>query len=136
MDSPYQPPSQPAKPFGDTNFAGLFEPLYRRRVWMRIIGVFAILGGALYTITIIGAIFGVPMIFAGLYLMQAASHLEQGIGGNPASLYESANKLSLAIQIAGIFVLISLVMTILYFLFIFVVVGIGAFSAASSGQSF
>ena len=133
MESPYQPPSQPAKSFGDNNLAGLFEPLYRRRVWMRIIGVLAILGGALYTLSIIGAIFGVPMIFVGIYLMQAASQLEQGMSGNPASLYESANKLSLVFQIVGILALISLVITILYILFIFVVLGIGAFSAASSG---
>lgn len=133
MESPYQSPTQPAKHYGDNSVAQLFEPLYRRRVWMRIIGVLAILGGAFYTITIIGALVGVPMIFAGVYLMQAAGHFEHGLQGNPARLYEGVDRLSLAIQIAGIIALIGLVFTILYFIFIFAVVGLGVFSAASSG---
>lgn len=133
MESPYQSPTQPAKHYGDNSAVQLLEPLYRRRVWLRIIGVLAILGGAFYTITIIGALVGVPMIFAGVYLMQAAGHFENGLQGNPARLYEGVDRLSLAIQIAGIIALIGLVFTILYFIFIFAVVGLGVFSAASSG---
>lgn len=133
MDSPYQTPAEPAKPFSDGNSAALFEPFYRRRMWMRVLGVPLIIVGALYSITIIGAIVGIPMIFAGLYLVQAAGHFEGGYGGNTARFYEGADKLSLAVQLGGIVVIIMAVFMVLYLAFIFLLIGIGAASTINSG---
>lgn len=133
MDSPYQTPAEPAKPYSENNSAALFEPLYRRRVWMKILGIAMIIIGALYSLTIIGAIVGIPMIFAGLYLVQAAGHLEGGFAGDPTGFYEGANKLSLAVQLGGIMIIIMTVFMILYFAFIFLIIGIGAASATTSG---
>jgi hypothetical protein len=115
MESPYQTPTEPAKGFGGDNASGLFEPLYQKRIWIRILGIALILLGALYCITIIGAIFGIPMIFAGVFMNQAAGHIEAGFMGNPARLYEGSRKLASALQMGGIIILIISVIMILYF---------------------
>lgn len=125
-DLPYQPPVEPSKFTGDANAAAaLFEPLYRRRVWMKIIGVVLIVSGALYCITIIGAIVGVPVILMGLYLYQAAGHLENGFRGYADQLHEGADKLARSLQIAGILVVVWVVLMVLYFALIFLLLGVG-----------
>ena len=101
---------------------------------MRVLGISLLVLGGLYSLTIIGAIFGGPLIFAGLYLVQAAGHFEGGYSGNTARFYEGADKLSLAIQLGGIMVIIMAVFMILYFAFIFLIIGIGAASTINSGS--
>lgn len=129
-DSPYQPPVEPGKFTGDANFAAaLFEPLYRRRLWMRIIGVVLIVLGVLYCITILGAIVGVPFIFMGLYLYQAAGHLEGGFQGYAEQLHEGADKLARALQIGGILIAIWAVLMVLYVAFVVVALSVGVFSS-------
>lgn len=124
--SPYQSPIEPAKQAaGDfTDVRSLFHPLYRRRIWARIIGIVFMLVGILYSLTIIGALVGVPLAFAGYYLIQSASMLEQGFAGQLGALQEAANKLSQAMMLIGILILIWVTFMVLYFLFIFFVLGV------------
>ena len=128
MESPYQTPAEPSKMYGGDNASGLFEPLYRKRIWMRILGIALILLGGLYCLTIVGAIFGIPMIFAGIFMNQAAGHIEAGFMGNPARLYEGSQKLASALQVGGIIILIISVIMILYFgaVIVFVFFGVAA----------
>lgn len=130
-DLPYQPPVEPSKFAGDANAAAaLFEPLYRRRTWMRIVGIVLVVFGAIYCISIIGAIFGIPMIIMGLYLHQAAGHFESGFRGYAEQLHEGADKLARTIQIAGILTLVGVVLMVLYFAVLFVVLAIGIVGSA------
>lgn len=125
-DLPYQPPVEPSKFSGDADAAAaLFEPLYRRRVWLRVVGVVLIMLGAMYCITIFGAIFGVPLIIMGLYLYQAAGHFESGFQGYTQQLHEGADRLARSIQIAGILAVILVAITVLYFAVLFVVLAVG-----------
>lgn len=129
-DFPYQPPVEPSKFTGDANAAAaLFEPLYRRRLWMRIIGIVLIVLGALYCITIIGALVGIPFIFMGLYLHQAAGHFENGFRGYTDQLHEGADKLARSLQIAGVLTLIGIVLMVLYFAVLILAIAVGAIGA-------
>lgn len=126
-DYPYQPPTEPAKFTGDANAAAaLFEPLYRRRLWMRVVGVVVIVLGALYCLSIIGAIVGIPFIFMGVYQYQAAGHFENGFQGYTEQLHEGADKLARSLQIAGILAIIWIVIMSLYVLFFIVMIALGA----------
>lgn len=129
-DSPYQSPVDPTKnvldDYGHNDLLAYFEPLYQRRIWAKIIGVVFILGGGLYTITIIGALVGVPLILVGYNLFQAADHLQHGFQGQVGRLQEASRRLSIALLIGGILTLICLIFMILYFLLIFFLIGVGA----------
>jgi hypothetical protein len=48
------------------------ENIPKMTKYMKLIGLLQIIGGALYCITIIGAIIGVPVIFMGIRLREAA----------------------------------------------------------------
>jgi hypothetical protein len=128
--SPYQSPVEPGKQFIDSQLdpRSLFEPLYQRRIWPRILGIILILLGVLYSLLIIGAVIGVPLAFAGYYLFQSASLIEQGFQGHVGALREASNKLSLSLMIAGIMILVWAAFMVLYFLFVFFVLGVSIFA--------
>lgn len=50
--------------------------------YMKFIGILQIIGGALYCITIIGAIIGVPVIFMGIRLREAADGFKKYLSSN------------------------------------------------------
>lgn len=65
----------------------LFELGGRMSKDMRFVGLFSIIVGALYCITIFGALIGVPMIFAGLRIRESADAFMGFIHNNdPAAL--------------------------------------------------
>ena len=126
-ESPYQSPISPEKTqlsdYGNNDLLAYFEPLYRRRIWAKITGVVFMIVGGLYTLTIIGAIAGVPIFLIGYNFFQASDHLEHGFAGQQGRLREASERISLGIMIFGILVLIWVIFMILYLLFVFLMIG-------------
>ena len=132
-ESPYQPPVKTENYFGNASGDAfqVLQPLYEKRVWIRIAGICMMLIGGIYTITIIGAIFGAPALVIGLFFYQAAGHFEAGFNGEVGRLREGSQKLSLALLILGILSLIFAVIMVLYVFFIVFAIGLGVFTEMS-----
>ncbi len=62
--SPYQVPVEPEKS-GYSGFAPLeaMEPIFRRRWWVRFLGIVLIVVGGVYTLTIFGALFRLALAY-------------------------------------------------------------------------
>jgi len=56
----------------NVNQGSMSENIPKMAMYMKFIGILQIIGGALYCLTIIGALFGVPVIFMGIRLREAA----------------------------------------------------------------
>ena len=85
-------------------------PVYQSRGWMKLIGVLLIIGGVLYTLTIVGIIIAWLPIWMGVVLFQAGSSSEQAyFNGDKFSLIRSLTQLKLYFTIMGIMTLISIV---------------------------
>ena len=122
--NPYQPTAGGS--VSPTDLAQAFHPLYERKGMISLIGILCILGGALYCLTIIGAVIGVPVIIMGLALTTASKNLDAGVaGGNPTSLFEASSQLAKFFFIAGILAIIGLIFNLLYFGFIIVAIFAG-----------
>ncbi len=123
-------------PSGYSAAAGTVQvlaPLVEKAGWMKFIGILCIIGGALYCITIIGAIWGIPFILAGLNLTQASTSYRQGYPNNPAMLLEGSQKLGTSIMIVGIIFAIGVVLSIIYMAFVLLMV-IASIGAAATSQ--
>jgi len=85
---------------------------------MNFVGWFTIIYGGLSCLTIIGAIPGVPMIFAGLRLTEAAKELRSFLASNDmASIFRALERQNRAFFIAKWYLIVSLIFTVLYILF-------------------
>jgi hypothetical protein len=101
---------------------------------MRFVGLFTIIYGALNCLSIIGAVIGIPMIFIGIRMREAADHFDMFKDSNDAKAlrrgFESQSKF---LNIQKILIIIGIVLFVLSI--IFMIVGFGAmFSAMSSYQ--
>jgi hypothetical protein len=56
----------------NVNQGSMSENIPKMAMYMKFIGILQIIGGALYCLTIIGALIGVPVIFMGMRLREAA----------------------------------------------------------------
>lgn len=56
----------------NVNQGSMSENIPKMASYMKFIGILQIIGGALYCLTIIGALIGVPVIFMGIRLREAA----------------------------------------------------------------
>jgi hypothetical protein len=90
--------------------------------YMNFIGLLQIIGGALYCITIIGAIIGIPVIFMGLRLREAADGFKKYLAS------DSKQDLSLAIekQTKSFFInfILTIISLVLVGIYIIVIIGI------------
>ena len=87
-------------------------PIYQSRGWMKLIGVLLIIGGVLYTLTIIGIIIAWLPIWMGVVLYQAGSSSEQAFfNGDKFSLIRSLTQLKLYFTIMGIMTLIGILLS-------------------------
>lgn len=103
--------------------------------WVKTMGIVSIIFGGISCLSIFGAIFGVPMIIAGLKLLEAHKQMAAFANTN------DQNQLAFAIQnyhkyfkITGIIWLISVILTILSLVFtvaMFVILGAQFFTAFS-----
>ena len=96
---------------------------------MKLVGIFSIICGALNCLSCIGAIIGVPLIFAGMRLRESADAFVN------YSNTKDSSQLDLAIQrqsryffIQKIFLIAALVIFVLYIIFIIIAISAGMFS--------
>ena len=117
-----QPPSQ---------FRSMFSKMTSD---MRFVGLFTIIYGAINCLSIIGAIIGIPLIFIGIRMREAAEHFDVFRDSNDAKAlrrgFESQVKF---LNIQKILIIIAIVLFVLSI--ILMIVSFGAmFSAMSSYQ--
>jgi len=108
----------------------LFQITFDKMVGdMRFVGMFSIIYGAIACITIIGAVFGVPIIIVGLRMREAADQFSIFRTTNDASAMRSGFELQgKYFKIIKILIIVSLVLTLIYIILIvfFLASGISA----------
>lgn len=111
---------------------GMFGMLFTKMTSdMKFVGMFTIVYGVLTSLSIIGAIIGVPLIFAGLRIREAADEF------NAFRLTNDNNSLKRGFEFQGkyfyiqkIIIIVGLILTALYIVGI-IAFGLFAFSSAS-----
>jgi hypothetical protein len=120
----YQPPSQ---------FRFMFTKMTSD---MRFVGIFTIIYGALTCLSIIGALLGVPMIFIGLRMREAADKFDQFRDTNDSKALRAGFELQgKFFNIQKILIIIGLVLIALYIIFFVVFFGM-IFSSIGGGYSY
>ncbi len=96
--------------------------------YMKFIGTFTLIIGIVYCVTIIGALFGIPMYFMGRRLRESAdSFLKYRRSSSGQDLYDAIEKQSRAFFIQYVFTIIGLVFMSLYLIIIIVLLVSGVF---------
>ncbi len=97
---------------------------------MRFIGIYYMVVGVLTSLTIIGAIVGVPMFIAGSRLRDAGENLRiYGENKSEETLSRALNLQNSSFFIYKILILISIVLFVLYVIGIIIFIGSGALSS-------
>lgn len=100
----------------------------RMSKYMSFIGLITIIGGALYCITIIGAIIGIPVIFMGIRLRESAEAFKQYLTSNSnQDLYTAIDRQTKAFFIQYVLTIISLVLLGVYIIVIIAILAAGGF---------
>ncbi|MDF2985582.1 MAG: hypothetical protein K0R50_1092 [Eubacterium sp.] len=100
--------------------------------WMKFIGIYTIVIGAITCIGIISAAIGVPMIFSGIALNNASKTLKNYKEfNNQFTLNDFFGFLNKYFKIQGIFVIIGIALSVLYiaFILIFVILSVYTYSS-------
>lgn len=96
--------------------------------YMNFIGLLAIIGGALYCITIIGAVFGIPSIFMGIRLREAADGFKKYLSSDSKQdLGYAIDRQTKAFFIQFVLAIISLAIFGLYLIILIIALSFGAF---------
>jgi hypothetical protein len=91
---------------------------------MKFLGMFYIVYGVLASLSIIGAIIGIPLLISGLRLREAADELTNFRGTNdPSSLRRGFELQGKFFNIQKIIILVGIVITVLYIIGIFFFLG-------------
>lgn len=99
---------------------------------MRFVGIFYIIIGALYCLTIIGAIIGIPFIICGLRLRESAdSFSSYMVGGDATSLERALDRQASFFFIQKVLMIIGLVLMVIYVIML-IAFGAAMFSAFSN----
>lgn len=102
---------------------------------MRFVGIFYIIVGGFTCLSIIGAIIGVPYIICGIRLRESANFFDNySYGGDTGILENAIDKQSRFFFIQKVIMIITIVMLVLYIIFIFAF--IGKFMSSFGGGSF
>lgn len=100
---------------GTTELTQVFQPIQESKGWINLIGIMTIIGGALYCLTIIGAVFGIPVLIMGLALRKSTAKVDEGMASNDANAFYEANKeMSKFFMIAGIMTAIGLLINVAF----------------------
>jgi len=90
---------------------------------MRFVGIFFIIVGVLYSVTIIGAILGIPLIISGLRLRESSDSFSSYMLSSDNNMLERAlERQSRLFFIQKIFIIITLVFMVLYIIAIIVLI--------------
>ncbi len=96
---------------------------------MKLVGIFSIICGILECLTCVGAIIGVPLIFAGMRLRESAdAFLNYSSTHSQTELDIAIQKQSRYFFIQKVFIIISIIFLILYILFLVFALATGLFS--------
>ena len=88
--------------------------------WMILHGMLFIVPGALYTLTIIGAIFGIPLLIAGVSLIKAAGNFSKvAVNADEAELLLALKNQGLFFKIIGILSILSFLIPFLLLILVF-----------------
>ena len=94
--------------------------------YMNFIGILQIIGGALYCLTIIGAVFGIPSIFMGIRLREAADGFKRYLSSDSKQDLDYAiDRQTKSFFIQFVLAIISLAILGLYLIVLLIVLGIG-----------
>ena len=101
---------------------------------MKFVGIFYIIAGALYCLSIIGAVVGIPLIISGLRVREAADSFATYLNSSDISFLERGfERQGSFFFIQKVFMIITLVLFVLYIIFI-IVWGIAFLSSFSGGN--
>ncbi len=96
---------------------------------MRFVGLFTIIYGVINSLTIIGAFIGVPLIFMGIRIREAADHYDYfNASGDMNALQNAIDKQYKYFNIQKILVIVSLFFIALYIIVIIGFISIGVFN--------
>ncbi|GEM_PF-1345260 len=92
---------------------------------MKFLGWVYIIGGALYCLSIIGAVFGIPVLISGLRLKEAGdSFASYGQQPSAAVLRNALERQAKFFFIQKVLILIAIGLTVLMFIFMFAFIGL------------
>jgi hypothetical protein len=101
---------------------------------MKFVGIFYIIIGAFYCLTIIGAVIGIPLIISGLRVREAADSFGTYLNSNDAAFLERGfEKQGSFFFIQKVFMIIALVLIVLYIIFI-IAFGLAMFNSFHGGE--
>lgn len=90
---------------------------------MKFVGIFYIIVGALYSVTIVGAVIGIPLIISGLRLRESSDSFSSYVlSGDNNMLERALERQSRFFFIQKIFIIITLVLMIIYIIIIIVLI--------------
>ena len=102
---------------------------------MRFVGIFYIIMGGFYCLSIIGALIGVPFIICGIRLRESANFFDNySYGGDTGILENAVERQSKFFFIQKVLMIIGIVLIVLYIIFIFAF--LGKFLSSFGGGSF
>ena len=111
--------SSPVQPMMSVNVPNLAR-------YMNFIGLLAIIGGALYCLTIIGAVFGIPSIFMGIRLREAADGFKKYLSSDSKQDLDYAiDKQTKAFFIQFVLAIVTLAILGLYLIILLIALGVG-----------
>ena len=91
---------------------------------MRFVGVFTIIYGVLTSLTIFGAVIGIPLVFQGMRLRDAAMEFERYLMTNDINaIFSGFERQQRAFFIQKVIIIVSIIFVILYFAFILMMIG-------------
>ncbi len=97
--------------------------------WMKFMGIYTIVVGAITCIGIITAAIGIPMIFSGIGLTNASKSLKAYKDyNNQFTLNDFFTYLNKYFKIQGIFAIIGIALSVIYIAFLLIVVIVGLYS--------
>ena len=108
-----------------SGFSPMFQTVVRDMSRdMKFVGIFSIIFGALECITIVGALIGVPLIFAGIRLREAADSFLGFLNSNDAAALEYGfERQKRFFFIYKVLIIVSIVLMIFYFVVIIGIIG-------------
>ncbi|HEY1406090.1 MAG TPA: DUF5362 family protein [Spirochaetota bacterium] len=106
--------------------AGYVQPLTG---WASFVAVVNIVGGALYSLTILGALIGVPIIIGGVHLYKAVKIFRDLKDLSDTAKYNDAmQKVNVYFMINGMLLVLCIVGFIIYVIIFIALIATGAFS--------
>lgn len=112
----------------DNNDPRFIEMVKKMAADMKFNGIFVIIYGALVCLSIIGAVIGIPLIFAGLRLNEASDLFKTYLNsGDFTSLSNALERQGRYFFINKVLIIISLILLALYIVLIIVLISSGLF---------